>query len=133
MDSVRTFPISVDRPSRALMTAFGAGSTGPSVTVRESTIDVSMGWAFQATIPRHAVTSAEALTREQLRAPFRLSVLRGVNYWAGTAMVNGSGGGLVEITLQRSTWVRMGPLRAPMRRLIVSVEDQAGLVAELNP
>lgn len=98
-----------------------------------STVDIRMGWASHATIPREAVASARPLNRDELRGPFRLSVLRGVNYWRETALVNGAGTGLVEITLDRPKWVWLGPLRAPMRRLIVSVEDQSGLVAELNP
>jgi hypothetical protein len=133
MINERTFPIKVDRPSRTLMTAFGASRKAPHVTMSSSTVDVRMGWAFQATIPREAVASARPLNRGELRGPFRLSVLRGVNYWRGTALVNGAGTGLVEITLDRPKWVRLGPLRAPMRRLIVSAEDQSGLVAELNP
>ena len=133
MINEKTFPISVDRPSRSLMTAFGAGRKAPRVTMSSSTVDVRMGWAFQATIPREAIASARPLNRGELRGPFRLSVLRGVNYWAGTALVNGAGTGLVEITLDRPKWVRLGPFRAPMRRLIVSAEDQPGLVAELTP
>jgi hypothetical protein len=133
MINENTFPIRVDRPSRTLMTAFGAGRNAPRVTMSPSTLDVRMGWAFQATIPREAVASARPLNRGELRGPFRLSVLRGVNYWRGTALVNGAGTGLVEITLDRSRWVRLGPLRAPLRRLIVSAEDQSALVAELNP
>jgi hypothetical protein len=128
-----TFPISVDRPTRPLMTAFGAGWKVPRVTMSSSTVDVRMGWAFHATIPREAVASARPLNRGELRGPFRISVLRGVNYWPRTALVNGAGTGLVEITLNRSKWVWLGPLKAPMRRLIVSAEDQSGLVAELNP
>jgi hypothetical protein len=127
-----TFPIKVDRPSRTLMTAFGARRKGPRVTMSPSTIDIRMGWAFHATIPRKAVASARPLNRDELRGPFRISVLRGVNYWPRTALVNGAGTGLVEITLDRSKWVWLGPLRAPMRRLIVSAEDQSGLVEELN-
>ena len=133
MINEKTFPISVDRPSRTLMTAFGAARKAPRVTMSPSTVDIRMGWAFQATIPREAVASARPLNRGELRGPFRLSVLRGVNYWRGTALVNGAGTGLVEITLDRPRWVRLGPLQAPMRRLIVSAEDQSGLVAELNP
>jgi hypothetical protein len=128
-----TFPIRVDRPSRPLMTAFGAGRKAPRITMSPSTVEVRMGWAFHATIPREAVASARPLDRGELRGPFRLSVLRGVNYWRGTALVNGAGTGLVEIALDRPKWVWLGPLRAPMRRLIVSAEDQSGLVAELNP
>ena len=56
-----------------------------------------------------------------------------VNYWWGTALVNGAGIGLVEITLDRSRWLRLGPFPAPLRRLIVSAEDQSGLVAALDP
>jgi hypothetical protein len=128
-----TFPISVDRPSHALMTAFGAGRKVPRVTMSSSTVDVRMGWAFHATIPRESVASARPLNRGELRGPFRISVLRGVNYWPRTALVNGAGTGLVEIKLNRSKWVWLGPFRAPMRRLIVSAEDQSGLIEELNP
>jgi hypothetical protein len=93
-----------------------------------------MGWAFHATIPREAVASAQPLNSlSELRGPFKLSVLRGVNYWRGTALVNGAGTGLVEIRLDRSDWVRLGPFPVRMRRLIVSAEDQPGLVAALNP
>jgi hypothetical protein len=133
MINEKTFPISVDRPSRGLMTAFGAGRNAPRVTMSDSTVNVRMGWAFQATIPRKDVASARTLDRSELRGPFRISTLRGVNYWPRTALVNGAGTGLVEITLDRSKWVRLGPLHAPMRRLIVSAEDQAGLVAALTP
>jgi hypothetical protein len=128
----RTFPIKVDRPSRPLMTVFGAGRKAPRLTMNSSTIDIRMGWAFHAAIPREAVASARPLNRTELRGPFRISVLRGVNYWPCTALVNGAGTGLVEITLDRARWVRLGPFRAPMRRLILSADDQSGLVAELT-
>ncbi len=135
MDSTTTFPISFDRPSRIPMTALGAGPKVSRVKVSSSTVDIHMGWAFQATIPREAVASARPLNGglSELSGPFRLSVLRGVNYWRGTALVNGAGTGLVEITLDRRKWVRLGPFRVLMRRLIVSAEDQSGLVAALNP
>ena len=133
MINERTFPISVDSSSRTIITAFGAGRRAPRVRMSASTVDVRMGWVFHATIPREAVASARPLNRDELRGPFRISVLRGVNYWRGTALVNGAGTGLVEITLDRQKWVRMGPFRAPIRRLIVSAEDQSGLVAALNP
>jgi hypothetical protein len=133
MDSTTTFPIRFDRPSGFPMTVLGAGPKVSRVKVSPSTVDVRMGWAFHATIPRKSVASARPLNRGELRGPFRISVLRGVNYWPRTALVNGAGTGLVEITLNRSKWVWLGPLRAPMRRLIVSAEDQSGLVAALTP
>jgi hypothetical protein len=134
MDSTSTFPISFDRPSRTPMTVLGAGPEVSRVEVSPSTVDVRLGWAFHATIPRDDVASARPLERglSELRGPLGLSVLRGVNYWRGTALVNGAGTGLVEITLDRPKWVHLGPLRARMRRLIVSAEDQSGLVAALN-
>ena len=135
MGNTTTFPIRVDRPSRIPMTVLGTGSNVSRVKVSSSTVDVRMGWAFQATIPREAVASARPLNRglSELRGPLGLSVLRGVNYWRGTALVNGAGTGLVEITLDRAKWMRLGPFGVRMRRLIVSAEDQSGLVAALNP
>ena len=130
----KTFPIRVDRISRIPMTVLGAGPDVSRVKVTPSEVDVRMGWAFHATIPRDAVASARPLTRglSELSGPLGLSVLRGVNYWRGTALVNGAGTGLVEIMLDRPKWVRLGPLRVPMSRLIVSAEDQIGLVAALS-
>ena len=104
MDSTKTFPISFDRPSRKPMTVLGAGPEVSRVIVSSSTVDVRMGWAFQATIPREAIATARPLNRglSELSGPLGLSVLRGVNYWRGTALVNGAGTGLVEIT--RGAW-----------------------------
>lgn len=135
MDSATTFPISFDRPSRIAMTALGAGPKSARVRVSSSTVDVGMGWAFHATIPRDDVASARPLTGglSELGAPFNLSVLRGVNYWGGTCLVNGASTGLVEITLDQPKWMRLGPLRAPVRRLVVSAEDESGLVTALSP
>ena len=135
MESTTTFPISFDRPSRIPMTVLGAGPNASRVRVSSSTVAIRMGWAFQATIPREAVASARPLNAglSELPGPLGLSVLRGVNYWRGTALVNGAGTGLVEITFDRPKWVRLGPLRVRMRRLIVSAEDQTGLVEALNP
>ena len=135
MESTTTFPMRFDRASRVPMTALGVGPTVSRVKVSPSTADVRMGWAFQASIPREAVASARPLNGglSELHGPLGLSVLRGVNYWRGTALVNGAATGLVEVTLDRSVWVRLGPLGARMRRLIVSAEDQPGLVAALGP
>jgi hypothetical protein len=133
MINARAFPISVDRPSRTLMAVFGASRKAPQVTVGPATVDVRMGWAFHATLPRGAVAFARPVDKGELRGFLRLSVLRGVNYWFGAALVNGAGDGLVAITLTRPKWVRLGPFLAPMRRLIVSAQDQAALVAELDP
>ena len=132
MDSTTMFPISYDRPSRILWKVLGAGPKVSRVKVSSSTVDIRMGWAFRATIPHEAVASAQSLNRDELRGPFRISVLRGVNYWWGTALVNGAGTGLVEIMLNRLKWVRLGPFPVPLRRLIVSAEDQSGLAAALN-
>jgi hypothetical protein len=135
MDSMATFLIEVDRPSRILMTALGAGRKAPRVEVSSSTVDIRVGWAFRATISREAVASARPLDGglREVRGPLGLSVLRGVNYWRGTALVNGADSGLVEIALDGPGWVWLGPLRVRMRRLIVSAEDPSGLVAALDP
>jgi hypothetical protein len=130
-----TFQIGYDRPSRIVMTALGAGPKASLVNVSPSTVDVRMGWAFHATIPRETIASARSLSRglAELHGPLGLSVLRGVNYWRGTSLVNGAGSGLVEITLNRRSWGRLGPFPAPMRRIVVSAEDESGLIAALNP
>jgi hypothetical protein len=129
-----TFQIRYDRPSRFVMTALGAGPKASLVNVSPSMVDVRMGWAFHATIPRESIASARSLNRglDELNGPLRLGVLRGVNYWRGTSLVNGAGSGLVDITLNQRRWGRLGPFPAPMRRIVVSAEDESGLLAALN-
>ena len=79
MDSTTTFPISFDRPSRIPMTVLGVGPNVSRVEASPSTVDVRLGWALRATIPREAVASARPLDRpSELRGPLGLSVLRGV-------------------------------------------------------
>lgn len=135
MDNTTTFPIAFDRPSRTPMTVLGAGPKVSRVKVSPSTVDIRLGWAFRAKIPRETVAAVRPLNEglSELHGPLRLGVLRGVNYWRGTALVNGAGTGLVEITLDQPKRVRLGPLGVRMRRLIVSAEDQSGLVAALIP
>ena len=135
MHTTATFPITFDRPSRIPMTGLGVGPNVSRVKVSPSTIDIRLGWAFQAVIPRQAVASVRPLSGglSELHGPLGLSVLRGVNYWRGTALVNGAGTGLVEIKLDQPQQVRLGPLWVRMHRLIVSAEDQSRLVAELKP
>jgi hypothetical protein len=58
MDNTTTFSISFDRPSRKPMTVLGAGPKVSRVTVGSAAVDIGMGWAFHATIPREAVASA---------------------------------------------------------------------------
>ena len=134
MHTTATFPITFDRPSRIPMTGLGVGPNVSRVKVSPSTIDIRLGWAFQAVIPRQAVASVRPLTGglSELHGPLGLSGLRGVNYWRGTALVNGAGTGLVEIMLDPPEWVRLGPFPVRMRQLIVSTEDPSGLVAALN-
>lgn len=61
MDSTRTFPITFDQPSRIPMTVVGAGPRVSRVEVSPSTLDIRLGWAFQATIPRETIASARSL------------------------------------------------------------------------
>ena len=135
MDSAAAFPISFDRASRIPMTLLGAGPRVSLVTVSASTIDIRMGWAFHGTIPGEAVASARPLKNGlgELDGPLGIGVLRGVNYWRGAVLVNGANTGLVDVRLNPPIWARLGPLRALVRQLIVSVENQSGLVAALNP
>ena len=135
MDSTATFPIRFDRPSRIPMTVLGAGS---GCFTREGEF-LDGRRSHGVVISRHDPTRCRRIRPatdgglSELHGPLGLSVLRGVNYWRGTALVNGAGTGLVEMTLDRAKWVRLGPLRVRMQRLIVSAEDQSGLVTALTP
>ena len=87
-------------------------------------IEVRMGWAFRARFPRNAVSSAR---REE-----RLVLSRGIHGMFGRWLVNGSGQGLVKLTLEPQQKARMLGFPVALRELTVSVEDPDGLIRALS-
>jgi len=123
MAGSRSFPLSYNRLTRALVAPL-AGRHG-RVDVDDSHVEVHVGAVFRASIPRSSIRTA---------APWTGRVTGyGAHGWRGTWLVNGSGRGLVALTLQPDGrgWVTGVPVR--LRELRLSLEDPEGFLAALEP
>ena len=120
----RRFPIRFDPAYRVLSSALLLAPSRSFVDVGRDAVTVRMAWGFRARLPRAAVSSASPHSRRPLS--------RGVHGFAGRWLVNGSGDGIVEISLApRQRGYVMGiPVR--LKTVLVSVEDPAGLIAALG-
>lgn len=104
-----------------LSTPLGLGPSTSEVRVLDGTLHVKMGWAFDAHIPIASITRAEASNERTFTA--------GVHYSNGRWVVNGSGKGLVALTIEPPVQAKV-PLRSvPLRSLVVSVTDPDALIA----
>ncbi len=110
-------------PSGVLTRVLGLGPMFSYLEVTDEMLYVRMGWGFRATVPRSSIRSAAPST---LR-PFS----RGVHGWNGRWLVNGSGQGLVTISIDpRARAYTLGfPVR--LRQLIVSAAAPTELIDAL--
>ncbi len=100
----------------------GLGPGYSEVRVAEGTLHVKMGWAFDARIPLASITSAEATNARVFSA--------GVHYSGGRWLVNGSGKGLVALTIEPHAQAKIWIMSVPLHSLWVSVTDPDALIAE---
>ncbi|WP_055402299.1 MULTISPECIES: hypothetical protein [unclassified Mycobacterium] len=99
----------------------GLGPKRSELRVEAGTLHVKMGWAFDAHIPLASITSA---------APAQDKVLTmGVHYAKGRWLVNGSGKGLVTLTIEPPVEAKAVGRTVSLRALCVSVTDPDALVA----
>lgn len=104
-----------------LSTPLGLGPKTSEVRVDDGTLHVKMGWAFDAHIPVASITRAEASDERTFTA--------GVHYLNGRWLVNGSGKGLVALTIEPPVRTKV-PLRSVLlRSLVLSVTDPDALIA----
>lgn len=118
------FSIRFDPLYRLLSTAVLLTPSRSFIEVDGDEIRVRMGWAFRSRFPKTAAVSIEEYGREPLS--------RGVHGWAGTWLVNGSGRGIVSITLEPSQRAYVTGVPVKLRNLLVSVEDPDSLIAALT-
>lgn len=95
------------------------------IEISADTIQVRMSWAFRATFPRAAVVMA---TRERTRP-----ASRGVHGWRGTWLVNGSGNGILRLTLHPEQSARVMGIPVCLRQLLLSVDDPDKLALAVLP
>ncbi|OBF47536.1 hypothetical protein A5787_10535 [Mycobacterium sp. 852002-50816_SCH5313054-b] len=110
-----------ERWYRPLAVPVGLGPSRSEIRLNAGVLHVKMGWAFEADIPLASITKAEP-ANERVFA-------WGVHYSRGRWLVNGSGKGLVALTIeppvQAKVWIRSVTLRS----LWVSVTDPDALIA----
>jgi hypothetical protein len=109
---------------RLLMTVLGLGPGLSRIEVRPDEVVVKMGWGFRGRIPRSSIQRAA----EEGNAPLSI----GVHGWRGSWLVNGSSNGIVAIDVEPSARALVIGVPVKVRRLKVSAEDPAGLVAALG-
>ena len=107
------FAIGYAAPLRVLLTALGMGPRVSVVRVDADAIEVRMGWAFRARIPR---TSLHEVRRSRVPA-----LSWGVHGWAGHWLVNGTSRGLVRMTVRPPATARVCGLRVRLTDLAVSL------------
>lgn len=110
-----------DRWYLPLAVPVGLGPKRSRLRVDAGTLHVKMGWAFDARVPLASITRAE-------RADDRVLTL-GVHYSAGRWLVNGSGKGLVALTIEPPADARAVGRSISLRELWVSVTDPDALIA----
>jgi hypothetical protein len=95
------------------------------VDIGDDLVHVRFSWGFLSTFPRSSVVS----TRVYPRRP----ISRGVHGFAGRWLVNGSGDGILEITLEPEQRARVVGLPVKLRNLLVSVDDPQALARAIRP
>jgi hypothetical protein len=104
-----------------LSVPLGLGPSRSEVGVADGKLHVKMGWAFDAHIPLASITKAEATDARVFTA--------GVHYAGGRWLVNGSGKGLVALTIEPPVQAKVWIKSVTLRSLLVSVTDPAALLA----
>ena len=122
-DAVVRFPIRFEPWYRTLSTVVGLPPSSAYIEIDDREIAVRMGWAFRARFPRSAVASTST--------PDRRPLSRGVHGFAGRWLVNGSGRGIIGITLRSPQRARVSGVPIRLRELFVSVDDPGAVAVAL--
>jgi len=122
--STQRFYISFDRSYGILSSLLLLRPADSYVEVDDLEVYVKMGWAFRSHFPKSAIARIEKTNKHPLS--------RGVHGFAGRWLVNGSGQGIVSISLSPTQrgYVMGFPVR--LRQLMVSMNEPAGFIETLK-
>ena len=126
VSDARWFTLRFGRFSGPLLRLLGLGRAHSGVAVGPNGVAVEMGWGFSGRAPLTSITSARALDDETV-------ISRGVHGWRSDWLVNGAGDGLVEVLFDPRMGARVVGVPVRVRRLRLSADDPAALVAALGP
>ena len=116
------FAIRYNSPFRALATVLGMGPGQSGVEVEPDHIDVHMGWAFRARIPRTSVRQAEQVEK----IPTLLGL--GVHGWGGRWAANGTSAGGVRIEIDPAARARVLFVGVRLETLYLSLEQPEAFI-----
>jgi hypothetical protein len=121
----RRFRIRYSTLNAAIMGVLGVGRSRSWAEVGADHVVVRMGIGFRMTLPRPAIVDARRLERYVWWG-------YGVHGWRGRWLVNGSGRGIVALSIDPPVraWVLGFPVR--LRELLVSLEDPPGFLAAIG-
>jgi hypothetical protein len=121
---VRRFRILFTPWLRPLFWVSGLGRRSPLVELGPDDLQVRMGWAFQARIPRSALLRP----RRGRNLWFSIGVHGGFGIWA----VNGSARGTVWVDVDPPVRARAVGFPIRLRRLALGLEDPEGFIYALG-
>lgn len=104
-----------NRFNACLLGLFGMGRRFSSIVMHADSIEVKMGWAFRAEIPRANITSTSPRSDRVWGW--------GVHGWRGRWLVNGSSEGLVTLDIAPPVPARVCFVPCRLRQLTVSLVD----------
>jgi hypothetical protein len=119
------FTIRFGRFSGPLLRLLGMGRAHSGIAVGPADVAIEMGWGFSGRASLASITSARALDDTVIS--------RGVHGWRSDWLVNGAGDGLVEVLFEPALRGRVAGVPVRVRRLRLSVDDPAAVVAALRP
>lgn len=119
------FPIRYSPRLSWLFTIMLLGRRHAEVRLTSTELDVRMGWAFHARVPRSAIRAA-APSRD---VPWAIGVHTDLR---GGWLVNGSATGIVQLTLDPPVRARSAGIGVAVKRLALGMQDPAGLLAALE-
>jgi hypothetical protein len=119
------FPIRYSPRLSWLFTIVLLGRRHAEVRLTPTELDVRMGWAFHATVPRSSIRAATP-SRD---APWAIGVHTDMR---GGWLVNGSATGIVQLTLDPPVRARSAGIAVTVKRLGLGLQDPAGLLTALD-
>jgi len=126
-DDTRVFSLSFNRLMRVLMTPMLAGPRRCRVTIRSAQLEVTMGaggWSFAAGVPRTSIAGVARVSGPVWSW--------GAHGWRGRWLINGSGRGLVRLTIHPTGRGRCLGVPVKLRELTLSLDDPDGFAAVLG-
>lgn len=124
MTEIARFAFRYDRWCGWILGIFASGRRLSRVIVTDSDLEVQLGIAFRAAVPRSSIVSVRRWTG--------LVFGWGAHGWRGRWLVNGSSKGIVVLHIEPAARGRVLGFPVKLRELAISMETPEALVAALG-